>query len=147
MGQAIHKLTNNVNQSDKMNTPHKLLIIDDNKEILSALKDFFTRKSYEVFSAADGLEGLKILETEQHGFDLVITDMTMPKITGDRLARRLMDINPQIPVILCTGFNEAINEEKALAMGIDKFVMKPIVKNELADTIRAVLDNPKSLPN
>jgi PleD family two-component response regulator len=60
MGQAIHKLTNNVNKSDKMNTPYKLLIIDDNKEILSALKDFFTRESYEVFSAADGLEGLKI---------------------------------------------------------------------------------------
>jgi len=54
-----------------MNTPHKLLIIDDNKDILSALKEFFTRKSYEVFSATDGLEGLKLLETEQHGFDLL----------------------------------------------------------------------------
>jgi CheY-like chemotaxis protein len=73
--------------------------------------------------------------------------MTMPKLTGDRLARRLMDINPQIPVIMCTGFNEAITEEKALAMGIDKFVMKPIIKNELAYAIRTVLDNPKSLPN
>jgi CheY-like chemotaxis protein len=73
--------------------------------------------------------------------------MTMPKMTGDRLAQKLMDINPQIPVILCTGFNEAITEEKALAMGIDKFVMKPVVKNELAYTVRSVLDNPKSLPN
>jgi CheY-like chemotaxis protein len=73
--------------------------------------------------------------------------MTMPKMTGDQLARRMMDIKPQIPVILCTGFNETISEEKALAMGIDKFVMKPIVKDELASTIRTVLDNRPALPN
>ena len=82
MGHAIHKLTNYVNKSDKMNNPHRLLIIDDNKEILSALKEFLYRKSYEVFSASDGLEGLKILETEQQGFDLVITDLVMPNISG-----------------------------------------------------------------
>jgi len=74
-------------------------------------------------------------------------DMTMPKMTGDQLARKMMDIKPEIPVILCTGFNEAITEEKALAMGIDKFVMKPIVKDKLANTIRAVLDNRKAFPN
>ena len=73
--------------------------------------------------------------------------MTMPKMTGDQLAQRMMDIKPQIPVILCTGFNEAISEEKALAMGIDKFVMKPVVKDELASTIRNVLDNRHALPN
>ena len=56
-----------------------------------------------------------------------------------------MDIKPDIPVILCTGFNETISEEKALAMGIAKFVMKPIVRDELASTIRAVLDNSKNL--
>jgi len=71
----------------------------------------------------------------------------MPKITGDQLAQQMMDIRPQIPVILCTGFNEAISEEKALAMGINKFVMKPVVKDELASTIRKVLDNRPTLPN
>ena len=71
----------------------------------------------------------------------------MPKMTGDQLARKMMDIKPDIPVILCTGFNETITEEKALAMGIDKFIMKPIVKDELANTIRTVLDTPKALPN
>jgi len=69
-------------------------------------------------------------------------------MTGDQLAKRMMDIKPQIPVILCTGFNEAITEEKALAMGIDKFVMKPIIKDDLANTIRTVLDNNgPALPN
>ena len=73
--------------------------------------------------------------------------MTMPKMNGDQLARILMDIKPDIPVILCTGFNETITEEKALAMGIDKFIMKPIVKDELANTIRTLLDTPKALHN
>jgi CheY-like chemotaxis protein len=59
----------------------------------------------------------------------------------------MMDIKPGIPVILCTGFNETITEEKALAMGIDKFIMKPIVKDELANTIRTLLDTPKALQN
>ena len=68
-------------------------------------------------------------------------------MTGDQLARKLMEIKPDIRVILCTGFNGAITEEKALAMGIDKFVMKPIVKDELASTVRAVLDSPKALLN
>jgi FixJ family two-component response regulator len=67
--------------------------------------------------------------------------MTMPHMTGDRLAQKLIDIKPGLPVILCTGFNECITEEKALSMGIQKFVMKPVVKNDLASTIRAVLDN------
>ena len=71
----------------------------------------------------------------------------MPKMTGDQLAQRMMEIKPQVPVILCTGFNEAITEEKALAMGINKFVMKPVVKDELAATIRSVLDNRPALPN
>jgi YesN/AraC family two-component response regulator len=66
--------------------------------------------------------------------------MTMPQMTGDQLARKIIDIKPGMPVILCTGFNEAISEEKALEMGIQKFVMKPIEKTELASTIRSVLD-------
>ena len=61
-------------------------------------------------------------------------------MTGDQLAKRLLDIKPDIPVILCTGFNEDISEEKALALGIQKFVMKPVIKNDLATTIRTVLD-------
>jgi CheY-like chemotaxis protein len=67
--------------------------------------------------------------------------MTMPQMTGDELAQKLLNIKPDIPVILCTGFNEDITEEKALSMGIQKFVMKPVIKNDLATTIRTVLDH------
>jgi len=129
------------------NGNERILLIDDEEQIIDIERRILERLGYKVTSKTDSEEALEEFSARPGGFDLVITDMTMPKITGDRLARRLMDINPQIPVILCTGFNEAITEEKALAMGIDKFVMKPIIKNELAYAIRAVLDNPKSLPN
>ncbi|MDY6952812.1 MAG: response regulator, partial [Thermodesulfobacteriota bacterium] len=70
----------------------------------------------------------------------VITDMAMPLMAGDRLAKNLIEIRPDIPVILCTGHSERINEERAMAMGIRAFVMKPIVKREIAMTVRKVLD-------
>ena len=65
-----------------MRKPFKLLIIDDNAEILDALYDFFIKKNYDVVSASDGLEGLKMIEGEKQGFDLVITDIVMPNISG-----------------------------------------------------------------
>jgi len=132
---------------NKTNGNEHILLIDDEEQIIDIERRILERLGYTVTPITDSEAALEEFKARPDAFDLVITDMTMPKITGDRLAQRLMDINPQIPVILCTGFNEAITEEKALSMGIDKFVMKPIVKDELAHTIRTVLDNPKSLPN
>jgi DNA-binding response OmpR family regulator len=138
MEQAIDKLTNNVNKSDKMNTPHKLLIIDDNKEILSALKDFFTRKSYEVSSATDGLEGLKLLETEERGFDLVITDLVMPNISGVALISIIKKKFPDTPVIAITGWGEH-PEALATEAQADKVLEKPFELSELDRLIKDLL--------
>jgi len=66
--------------------------------------------------------------------------MTMPKMTGDILARELMAVRPDIPIILCTGYSERITEEKATAMGIRGFLMKPLVMEQIAKTIRNILD-------
>ena len=136
-----------VKTASATNGNERILLIDDEEQIINLERRILENLGYKVTPKTDSEEALEEFSARPDRFDLVITDMTMPKITGDRLARKLMEINPQIPVILCTGFNEAISEEKALAMGIDKFVMKPIVKDELAYTIRTVLDNPKSLPN
>jgi len=130
-----------------INGKERILLIDDEEQIIDIEQQILERLGYKVTSKTDSEEALEEFAAQPDRFDLVITDMTMPKMTGDQLARRMMDIKPQIPVILCTGFNEAISEEKALAMGIDKFVMKPIVKDELASTIRTVLDNRLTLPN
>ena len=130
-----------------LNGQEHILLIDDEAQIINIEQKILERLGYKVTSKTDSQEALEEFAALPENFDLVITDMTMPKMTGDQLARKLMDIKPGIPVILCTGFNETINEEKALAMGIDKFVMKPIVKDELANTIRTVLDTPKVLAN
>ena len=86
------------------------------------------------------IEALELFKAKKDRFDLVITDMTMPKMTGENLSKELMKIRPDIPVILCTGFSAKIDEKKALNMGIKAFVSKPILKREIAETIRAVLD-------
>ena len=125
----------------------RILLIDDEEQIIDIEQQILERLGYHVTPKTDSQEALEEFAAQPDRFDLVITDMTMPKMTGDQLARRMMDIKPQIPVILCTGFNATISEEKALAMGIVKFVMKPIVKDELASTIRTVLDNRPALPN
>jgi len=125
----------------------RILLIDDEDQIINIEQQILERLGYQVTPKTDSEEALEEFAAQPDRFDLVITDMTMPKMTGDQLARRMMEIKPQIPVILCTGYSETISEEKALAMGIDKFVMKPIVKDVLASTIRTVLDNRPSLPN
>jgi CheY-like chemotaxis protein len=131
----------------EINGKERILLIDDEQQIIDIERQILERLGYTVTSKTDSQEALEEFAAQPDHFDLVITDMTMPKMTGDQLAQRMMDIKPQIPVILCTGFNEAISEEKALAMGIDKFVMKPVVKDELASTIRKVLDDRHTLPN
>ena len=125
-----------------MNNPHKLLIIDDNKDILSALKDFFTRKSYEVFSATDGLEGLKLLETEERGFDLVITDLVMPNISGVALISIIKKRFPDTPVIAITGWGEH-PEALATEAQADKVLEKPFELSELDKAINELISSKK----
>ena len=83
---------------------------------------------------------MELFKEKKDRFDLVITDMTMPHMTGEKLAEKLMQIRPDIPVILCTGFSYMIDETKALDMGIRAFIAKPILKQEIAEAIRKVLD-------
>ena len=86
------------------------------------------------------IEALELFKTRPDAFDLVITDLTMPNMTGDELAEKLMAIRPDIPVILCTGFSTRITEEKAKNMGIRAFIMKPLIRRDIAETIRKVID-------
>jgi CheY-like chemotaxis protein len=95
---------------------------------------------YDVVARNSSIEALELFKEKKDHFDLVITDMTMPHITGEKLAEKFMQIRPDIPVILCTGFSSKIDEQKALAMGIQAFVSKPILKREIAEIIRKVLD-------
>ncbi len=88
----------------------------------------------------DNREALKLFAEKPSEFDLVITDQTMPYMTGEVLGKELMRIRPDIPIILCTGYSDLISSEKARAMGFRGFIMKPFTVREGAKLVRSVLD-------
>jgi DNA-binding NtrC family response regulator len=98
------------------------------------------RLGYKVTTRAGSLDALTVFQADPLKFDMIITDMTMPNMTGDQLACEIIKIRPEIPIILCTGFSEYMNNEKAKSMGIRKFVLKPVSMEEIATAIRDVLD-------
>ena len=98
------------------------------------------RLGYRVLGKTDSVDALLAFAENPVAFDLVITDQTMPQMTGATLAQKLKEIRPDIPVILCTGYSETISRQKAESMGIDGFVMKPLSRNELSEVVRRLLD-------
>jgi two-component system, cell cycle sensor histidine kinase and response regulator CckA len=99
------------------------------------------KQGYKVVSKTSSIDALEIFQKNPDKFDLVITDMTMPVITGDRLARTILEIRRDIPIILCTGYSEHISEVQAKKIGIREFIMKPLEIRGLAHTIRKILDD------
>jgi PAS domain S-box-containing protein len=118
-----------------------ILFIDDEPAIADIAKGMLEHLGYKVEVRTSPIEALAAFKVLSDKFDLIISDMTMPKMTGDVLAKELMAIRPGIPIILCTGFSEHINEEKAKAIGIRKLVMKPFIMREMAEAIRQALDS------
>ncbi len=118
----------------------RILFVDDEKALIDLGKQMLERLGYKVVSRTSSVEALEAFRADPHKFDLVITDMTMPNMTGDELAEEIMALRPDIPIVLCTGFSIRITEEQAKKMGIREFVMKPLVMSDLAKTIRKVLD-------
>ena len=121
-----------------MNKPIKLLIIDDNEEMLAALCDLFKKKNYIVFSALDGLEGLKILDAEKEGFDLVITDIVMPNVSGIGVISIVKKNYPGTPVIAITGWGEH-PETLAAEFQADRVLEKPFRLSQIAKLVDELL--------
>jgi PAS domain S-box-containing protein len=121
----------------------RILFVDDEKAIVEIAQTIIERLGYEVEVRTSSIEAREMFRANPDRFDLVITDMTMPNMTGDRLAQEILGIRPEIPVILCTGFSEYITEDRAKALGIQEFVMKPLVMRDLAKVIRRALDRKK----
>jgi PAS domain S-box-containing protein len=117
----------------------RILLVDDEPPMVEAIKPMFERLGYEVKAMTNSLDALEVYRSDPDRFDLVVTDMTMPNMTGAELSLELMKIRKDIPIILCTGFSELIDEETAKEMGISAFVMKPIVMRQMAKTVREVL--------
>jgi CheY-like chemotaxis protein len=119
----------------------RLFFVDDEKAAVNAIGMMMERLGYRVDVRTSSVEALEAFRNKPDAFDLVITDMTMPNMTGVDLAREIMKIRPDIPILLCTGYSEVINEETAKKMGIREFIMKPILMKDLAAIVRNVLDS------
>jgi CheY-like chemotaxis protein len=118
----------------------RILLVDDDEAIAQLGKITLTGLGYDVTETTNGLEALEIFKSSPCRFDLVITDMTMPNMTGIELAQEIMRIRPGMPVILCTGFSDAITPEKARDVGLREFIMKPVILRRIAAAIRRELD-------
>jgi DNA-binding response OmpR family regulator len=121
-----------------MSRPHRLLLIEDSQEILAALAKFFQKKKYEVVTAADGLNGLKLIKDDVDGFDLVITDLVMPDISGVGIISILKEKYPETPVVAITGWGP---QPQALAIeaNADHVLEKPFDIKELEGLVKDLL--------
>jgi signal transduction histidine kinase len=119
----------------------RVMVVDDETELVSWLQRFLGDLGYQVTAHADSRAALAAFLAAPDSFDLIVTDMTMPGLTGKELAREILARRPELPVIMCTGFSETMDRNQALELGIREYVMKPVVRQELAQIVRKVLDH------
>jgi CheY-like chemotaxis protein len=124
----------------------RILFVDDEDTLVAMARESLHALGYRVIATTSSEKALKLFSSWPDQFDLVITDMTMPGMTGAGLAVELIKIRPDIPIILCTGFSELITEEQAKNMGIREFLLKPFSFNEIGETIRRILGDDEPGP-
>ncbi|MCP3939856.1 MAG: PAS domain S-box protein [Desulfobacteraceae bacterium] len=135
-------------QPDKFTEPiptgdEHILVVDDEESIVQMEKKMLENLGYQISICTSSPEALKIFHNQPDDIALVITDMTMPDMTGIELVQKIRAIRPNIPIILCSGFSELINEEKAKYFNISKYLTKPVLKRDLATAVRKTLDEQK----
>jgi PAS domain S-box-containing protein len=118
----------------------RILFVDDEPALADLSSQMLSRLGYQVEIRTSPVEALEAFRANPQKFNLVITDMTMPGMTGLKLAKKLKEIAPGIPIVLCTGFSDQANEQRAHALGVRAFLLKPIVMRELAEAVRKALD-------
>ena len=118
----------------------RILFVDDEPPIARLGRRYLERLGYTVTVQESSEEALALFREDAAQFDLVVTDMTMPRMTGDELAAEILAIRPDMPVILCTGYSSRVSESRAREIGVRAFVMKPLTQSELAHTVRRLLD-------
>jgi len=117
-----------------------ILFVDDEEFLVDLGTRILERFGYRVTSSMDPLKAIEIFQADPENFDMLVTDMSMPGINGKELAGRIRRIRSDIPIIICSGFNESINEENAKDSGIQAFLSKPLTVQELGNTVRRILD-------
>ncbi len=118
----------------------RILFVDDEPALVDLSRRMLSRLGYEVDTRTSPVEALEAFRANPKKFNLVITDMTMPGMTGLMLAKKLNEISPGVPIVLCTGFSDQANEHRAQALGVRGFLLKPIIMRDLAEAVRKALD-------
>ncbi len=118
----------------------RILFTDDENAIITSTVAYLSNYGYQVTSFSNGVEALNEFKKNPGQFDLLITDMSMPYMTGAELAQNVLGLRSNLPIILCTGHSELINRDKAIAMGICEYCEKPMTMNFMLQTVRRVLD-------
>ena len=118
----------------------RILLVDDEEFNIKTVQNMLQHLGYKVTALMDSQDALRLFSENPSQFDLVITDQTMPFLTGEDLGKEVMRIRPDIPVILCTGYSDLISSEKAMALGFRGYIMKPFTVREGAELVRRVLD-------
>jgi CheY-like chemotaxis protein len=117
-----------------------ILFVDDETMIVDIVKQMLESLGYRVVARTSAIEALEAFKSNPDSFDLVVTDMAMPKMSGLDLAEKIIQIRPGISLVLCTGFDVAMNEEKIAAYGIKDIIHKPILRRDMAAVVRKALD-------
>jgi CheY-like chemotaxis protein len=118
----------------------RILLVDDEEMLTTMGQLMLERLGYKVTACTNSMDALNIFKDQPEYFDAVITDQTMPGITGIDLAKMMLHIRPEIPIILCTGHSSLVNEDQAKAVGVKGYIDKPMTKNIIAPLLRKVLD-------
>jgi nitrogen-specific signal transduction histidine kinase/ActR/RegA family two-component response regulator len=124
----------------------RILLVDDEEVVVDLGRRMLEHLGYRVTTCRNGVDAFKLFMQNPWRYDVVVTDMTMPKMTGEALAKKLLLIRTDIPIILCTGYNRTMSREHARAIGIREFALKPLSIRDLAHTVRRVLDR-RTLPS
>jgi DNA-binding NtrC family response regulator len=140
---VFHPFLINALEISMTTTTARLLIIEDNEEVLRSLKKYFTKKKYDVVTASNGLDGLKAFESDPQGFDLIITDLVMPNISGVAIISLVKKKSPQTPVIAITGWGEH-PEALATEAQANLVLEKPIELDKMDQFINELLSKKKS---
>jgi CheY-like chemotaxis protein len=119
----------------------RILFVDDERELVELGRIILGNLGYTVTSTSSSLEALEIFRTLPMAYDLVITDLTMPEFTGLDLVRRLQDIRPDIPIVICTDYRDKLSREDIQKLGIKEVLIKPVEPRQLAEVIQRFLNS------
>ena len=118
----------------------RVLFVDDEKPLVDIGREMLVELGFEVVARTSSVEALEAFRNRPESYDMVITDYSMPNMTGLQLARELLKLRPGLPILLCTGFSEAVSKDRVRALGISDLIMKPILKSKLIESVSRLLD-------